>query len=286
MLQLNWNSPPRHCRLQHSLRPEPWSEGSPGTGCESHWTHERTSDLIIYKITKTTSEPNQNSIERSTVWTTLSSAPATTLMPPILSSDLPIARPSFSQHRYSQDYSSLPLKLDIPIPTPVPDRASLPTPPMSGTPTPDPPLDPPQLAGRRRKREETPPLTTQEALSSTIAVENVPQPTEQAAQRYGGFPGAPRAPEPNRLPPPLAMTWDQPAGYGSTGGTVYAQHPAPPLYTTGTQQASPRTTRKTKAHVASACVNCKRKHLRCDETRPCRRCVQQGKEVFVPRLDI
>ncbi|KAI9727007.1 MAG: hypothetical protein M1834_008589 [Cirrosporium novae-zelandiae] len=40
----------------------------------------------------------------------------------------------------------------------------------------------------------------------------------------------------------------------------------------------PRTPRRAKAHVASACVNCKRKHLRCEERRPCTRCVQVGKE--------
>jgi hypothetical protein len=41
----------------------------------------------------------------------------------------------------------------------------------------------------------------------------------------------------------------------------------------------PRVTRRTKAHVASACVNCKHKHLGCDSARPCRRCVIAGKEV-------
>lgn len=41
----------------------------------------------------------------------------------------------------------------------------------------------------------------------------------------------------------------------------------------------PRSTRRAKAHVASACVNCKRKHLGCDSARPCRRCVVAGKEV-------
>ncbi|KAI1915526.1 hypothetical protein LOZ39_001138 [Ophidiomyces ophidiicola] len=40
----------------------------------------------------------------------------------------------------------------------------------------------------------------------------------------------------------------------------------------------PRSTRRAKAHVASACVNCKRKHLGCDSARPCRRCVVAGKE--------
>ncbi|EPS33028.1 hypothetical protein PDE_07989 [Penicillium oxalicum 114-2] len=38
-------------------------------------------------------------------------------------------------------------------------------------------------------------------------------------------------------------------------------------------------TRRAKAHVASACVNCKKKHLGCDAARPCRRCVVAGKAV-------
>ena len=37
--------------------------------------------------------------------------------------------------------------------------------------------------------------------------------------------------------------------------------------------------RRAKAHVPSACVNCKRKHLACETRRPCSRCVQAGKEV-------
>lgn len=40
-----------------------------------------------------------------------------------------------------------------------------------------------------------------------------------------------------------------------------------------------KSTRRTKAHVASACVNCKKKHLGCDPARPCRRCVLAGKAV-------
>lgn len=44
----------------------------------------------------------------------------------------------------------------------------------------------------------------------------------------------------------------------------------------------PRSTRRAKAHVASACVNCKRKHLGCDSARPCRRCVLSGKAVGNP----
>lgn len=42
---------------------------------------------------------------------------------------------------------------------------------------------------------------------------------------------------------------------------------------------NPRTGRKAKAHVASACTNCKRAHLSCDSQRPCTRCVTSGKQV-------
>ncbi|MCJ1381118.1 hypothetical protein MMC17_004227 [Xylographa soralifera] len=41
---------------------------------------------------------------------------------------------------------------------------------------------------------------------------------------------------------------------------------------------SPGTVRRAKAHVPSACVNCKRKHLACETRRPCNRCLQAGKE--------
>lgn len=55
---------------------------------------------------------------------------------------------------------------------------------------------------------------------------------------------------------------------------------------TTTRPLIQRSTRRTKAHVASACVNCKKKHLGCDSSRPCRRCVLAGKAVsdfFVDR---
>ncbi|KAJ5873776.1 uncharacterized protein N7529_002206 [Penicillium soppii] len=51
-----------------------------------------------------------------------------------------------------------------------------------------------------------------------------------------------------------------------------------PTHPTGRSLAQ-KSTRRTKAHVASACVNCKKKHLGCDPARPCRRCVLAGKAV-------
>ena len=46
-----------------------------------------------------------------------------------------------------------------------------------------------------------------------------------------------------------------------------------------TQWRTVRPARRAKAHVASACVNCKRAHLSCDVQRPCSRCIAGGKEV-------
>ncbi|EMC91776.1 hypothetical protein BAUCODRAFT_152155 [Baudoinia panamericana UAMH 10762] len=39
-----------------------------------------------------------------------------------------------------------------------------------------------------------------------------------------------------------------------------------------------RSGRRSKTHVASACINCKRAHLSCDVQRPCARCVASGKQ--------
>lgn len=46
----------------------------------------------------------------------------------------------------------------------------------------------------------------------------------------------------------------------------------------------PGIARRAKAHVPSACVNCKKKHLACETKRPCNRCTQNGKEVSEPCL--
>ncbi|KAK9422527.1 putative Zn(2)-C6 fungal-type domain-containing protein [Seiridium unicorne] len=57
----------------------------------------------------------------------------------------------------------------------------------------------------------------------------------------------------------------------------YSLPPRPPT-SEGAPYTSPKSQRKTKGHVASACVPCKRAHLRCDAQRPCSRCLSNGKE--------
>ncbi|KAF4534237.1 Transcription activator of gluconeogenesis ERT1 [Lasiodiplodia hormozganensis] len=65
-------------------------------------------------------------------------------------------------------------------------------------------------------------------------------------------------------------------GYG--GPTVAVQPPAPLVSQVPVPLRNTKSARRNKAHVASACVNCKRAHLSCDVQRPCTRCVTSGKE--------
>ncbi|KAM5348177.1 hypothetical protein ACJ41O_008001 [Fusarium nematophilum] len=79
--------------------------------------------------------------------------------------------------------------------------------------------------------------------------------------------GAPPMPQqPNYIPP------------GRPGATVPYPSPARPTAAENQPMTSPKSQRKTKGHVASACVPCKRAHLRCDAQRPCSRCITNGKE--------
>lgn len=92
----------------------------------------------------------------------------------------------------------------------------------------------------------------------------------------------PRQIEPDRQPAGHA-TLMQPAqsslqpdpGQESTHGQETSQ--------IATQSSGFRGGRKAKAHVASACINCKRAHLSCDIGRPCARCIASGKQVCLVR---
>ncbi|KAF2267014.1 hypothetical protein CC78DRAFT_101904 [Lojkania enalia] len=73
-------------------------------------------------------------------------------------------------------------------------------------------------------------------------------------------------------------------GYSNAGVPPYlgAQGPGPQVQPTAIIAPPPlrpnKPARRTKAHVASACVNCKKAHLSCDVQRPCGRCVASGKQ--------
>ncbi|KAK0629733.1 hypothetical protein B0T17DRAFT_489837 [Bombardia bombarda] len=88
-----------------------------------------------------------------------------------------------------------------------------------------------------------------------------PQQHNQAISQQSYLPPVPgpSTPRPLTIPP---------------GFPAVAHHPAQESQ----HQTSPKPQRKTKGHVASACVPCKRAHLRCDAQRPCSRCSTNGKE--------
>lgn len=70
---------------------------------------------------------------------------------------------------------------------------------------------------------------------------------------------------------------------GSSTQQTDASNPPGPS-TTLTASNLGRGERRSKAHVANACSNCKRAHLSCDVQRPCTRCVATGKAVRLPHV--
>jgi hypothetical protein len=98
------------------------------------------------------------------------------------------------------------------------------------------------------------------------AIEHVSYGTVPAAHNYAyGYPPAGA--------PPFVLG-AQHAGPQTQPAAMIAAPPARPA----------KPARRTKAHVASACVNCKKAHLSCDVQRPCGRCVASGKQVSRPRV--
>ncbi|OJD27948.1 hypothetical protein ACJ73_00656 [Blastomyces percursus] len=147
-------------------------------------------------------------------------------------------------------------------------RAPYLSPPMSGSPSPESRFDP-LLGDRRRKRSNSP-------IPST-AHGNIQPPLS-----YAELPA--RAPGLSALLPNSQRLPTRQSGMSILGlpavDDSQLQHTLPTgsLLLPRTTTLAPRSTRKAKAHVASACVNCKRKHLGCDSARPCRRCISAGKE--------
>ena len=82
---------------------------------------------------------------------------------------------------------------------------------------------------------------------------------------YGSYPGQAGGGMQTNLPPTLQ---DRSRYSPNHQSSPYAQ--SPPEDGDGLR-------RRVKAHVASACVNCKKAHLACDSQRPCPRCVSIGK---------
>lgn len=138
--------------------------------------------------------------------------------------------------------------------------------------------DPLRISGHARRpgpKELPQPLssTTTTDSSGSLIASTLPAPSSTYEQSQ---PALTLHDEPSRWPPPYAFQ-----GISQPPELSYPPVSLPPSSSPGIATRSPpqRPTRRTKAHVASACVNCKKKHLGCDSARPCRRCVLSGKAV-------
>ncbi|KAI1658027.1 hypothetical protein F4813DRAFT_68284 [Daldinia decipiens] len=156
-----------------------------------------------------------------------------------------------------------------------------PSPPMSGSPPPLPPKSYPEVGDRGGKYRTAPPQSSllPPTTSSTRpypqeAPERMPYPYHRPEDTmgrpipYAQQPG-PMVPQPQYSLPPVVGPNIGPSSYPMPSNPQGAENPP---------YASPKSQRKTKGHVASACVPCKRAHLRCDAQRPCSRCLSNGKE--------
>lgn len=150
-----------------------------------------------------------------------------------------------------------------------------PSPPMSNPPS------PPGLPSKSSS-----PIAEPRTTTSSISFPSAP--SEQVATSFP--PAAPQAgqsPLPEQAPSASTLersssglhTSSGPTGPFQSGQNVFSIGSTASA-SAGQSEAMPaRVGRKVKAHVASACMNCKRAHLSCDTQRPCTRCVASGKHV-------
>lgn len=173
---------------------------------------------------------------------------------------------------------------------------SYPSPPMSGSP----PLPPKASQEAAERRQGVYQATTRDGYRGTAVTHGgeglhsgtlahtrpyLPNPPERMSYEYQRPEQSMTRPHPYDGPhgtPTLQPSFSPIAGSGGVGGPL----PGPPPHSTALYhpghdshpQTSPKPQRKTKGHVASACVPCKRAHLRCDARRPCSRCSSSGKD--------
>jgi Fungal Zn(2)-Cys(6) binuclear cluster domain len=88
------------------------------------------------------------------------------------------------------------------------------------------------------------------------------------------YPRPPDMLQQSSLPPPVMTTHGQ-----LIPGTLINTSTGAVSLATVVGKIARAGTRRTKAHVARACQNCKKAHLSCDDERPCTRCVATRKEV-------
>lgn len=183
-----------------------------------------------------------------------------------------------SQHCVIHVPASRPLKRKRgqPAPTVRTVRQGYPSPPMSNPPSPTRPSIARSLstAGESSYATTAALPTTSAPFTATTTSSILPF---QALTQVTG----------STIAPPLTQTSSSsnvgPASSGSvdlaSGQNVFTVGQLSTVGSSIDDSAATRSGRKSKAHVASACMNCKRAHLSCDVQRPCARCVASSKQV-------
>lgn len=180
----------------------------------------------------------------------------------------PMSEPQSPSQRPARTVESERLQYLAPVSAPRRPEASLPLPPPSSA-----------LFDSRQ------PLSSQSSQQQRPLYPGGHHPQHQAhhyqpgrATEHAPY-GAPAAPQgyAYSYPPPGASPYVLGAQHAGPQTQPAAMIAPPPARAT-------KPARRTKAHVASACVNCKKAHLSCDVQRPCGRCVASGKQVSRSRI--
>lgn len=187
--------------------------------------------------------------------------------------------PLFTELYHDRVCSSGPLKrkLGQSIPSSRQERVTYPSPPMSTPPSPTrpsprPAFDLPTEQQAVLPGSSFPPSTRAQISGPVTSAESqlaLPSFLDRSAETGTTF---------------IATTFGTPSSIGQAATlpgrqNVFSIGQTTSTGATLTSPTQPRSGRKTKAHVASACMNCKRAHLSCDTQRPCTRCVTSGKQV-------
>ncbi|EPS36009.1 hypothetical protein H072_10515 [Dactylellina haptotyla CBS 200.50] len=125
-------------------------------------------------------------------------------------------------------------------------------------------------------RSPVPDPYASQSVQSSASVSRLGISTESPAGRIS----PPR--DPNHLPPVTPSGYRPHPEYSSptsqrpdSQSSYFPSHQSPRQQPFSPPQQPPR---RAKAHVPSACVNCKNAHLACDVQRPCPRCISTGKQ--------
>lgn len=108
------------------------------------------------------------------------------------------------------------------------------------------------------------------ALATSLPSTQAGLPPQYAGQAFANVPYT--------STPPITSAAQLASFQQPTGPQGVSLVPSLPV-SSSVAEPSVRGGRRSKTHVASACINCKRAHLSCDVQRPCGRCVASGKQV-------